>query len=93
LVQYKIPLSKRRLAELTASEMRRLVPHRPVILPLGSHQDQGPLTPPGDLSAKAVALRAADRATAGTETCVARVQPFGGADDFGSMPGGISRHD
>lgn len=93
MVQHKMPFSKRRLAELTAGEMRQLAPMRPVILlPLGSHEDQGPHAPMGDyLSAEAVAIRTAHRATeAGTETFVAPALPFGGADYFGSMPGGIS---
>ena len=43
------------------------------------------------LSAKAVAVRIAKTASeAGTETLVAPVLPFGGADYFASMPGGIS---
>ena len=43
------------------------------------------------LSAEGVALRIAARATdTGTETLVAPVLPFGGADYFASMPGGIS---
>ncbi|MBW4092144.1 MAG: creatininase family protein [Proteobacteria bacterium] len=87
------PASKLRLAALTAAEMRQAALRRPVILlPLGSHEDQGPHAPMGDyLSAEAVALRIAATATAaGTETLVAPVLPFGGADYFASMPGGIS---
>jgi creatinine amidohydrolase len=85
--------SKRRLAELTGDEMRQLPPRKPLILlPLGSHEDQGPHAPTGDyLSADAIALRIAARAAdAGTETFVAPALPFGGADFFASMPGGIS---
>ena len=88
-----MPLPKRRLAELTAGEMREIAPRRPVILlPLGSHEDQGPHAPMGDyLSAEGVAISIAARATdTGTETYVAPVVPFGGADYFASMPGGIS---
>ena len=84
---------KFRIAELTGGEMRALAARRPVILlPLGSHEDQGPHAPMGDyLSAEAVALRIAEAATkAGTETFVAPVLPFGGADYFASMPGGIA---
>jgi creatinine amidohydrolase len=91
--QDKIPPTKRRLAELTGGEMRQVASRRPVILlPLGSHEDQGPHAPMGDyLSAECVALRIAARATeAGTETLVAPALPFGGADYFASMPGGIS---
>lgn len=85
--------TKTRLGELTAGEMREVLPQRPVILlPLGSHEDQGPHAPMGDyLSAERVAERIAERATAaGTLTFVAPVLPFGGADFFASMPGGIS---
>ena len=91
--QPKIPLAKRRLAELTGGEMREIASRKPVILlPLGSHEDQGPHAPMGDfLSADGIAVRIAARATeAGTETFVAPVLPFGGADFFASMPGGIS---
>jgi creatinine amidohydrolase len=86
-------LKKYRMAELTATEMRDAVPRRPVLLlPLGSHEDQGPHAPMGDyLSADGVAVEIAKAATkAGTETYVAPVLPFGGADFFASMPGGIS---
>ncbi|MDE2514910.1 MAG: creatininase family protein [Rhodospirillales bacterium] len=81
------------MAEMTAAEMRAAVQRRPVVLlALGSFEDQGPHAPMGDyLSADAVALRIAERASeAGTETLLAPVLPFGGADYFASMPGGIS---
>ncbi len=86
-------MAKTRLGELTAGEMREVLPLRPVILlPLGSHEDQGPHAPMGDyLCAERVAERVAEQATAaGTPTFVAPVLPFGGADFFASMPGGIS---
>ena len=73
--------------------MRAALPLNPVILlPLGSHEDQGPHAPMGDyLSAERVAESIARRATQdGTPTLVAPVLPFGGADFFASMPGGIS---
>ncbi len=81
------------MGELTAGEMRAVLPDDPVILlPLGSHEDQGPHAPMGDyLSAERMAERIAERASAeGTRTLVAPVLPFGGADYFASMPGGIS---
>jgi creatinine amidohydrolase len=93
LVQPKMPLSQRRLAELNAGEIRQLAPRRPVRLPPpGCHEDQGPHTPMADYSsAEAVALRTAVRATeAGTEAFVAPVPPFGGADDFGNAPRGTA---
>jgi creatinine amidohydrolase len=89
----KLGMSKVRLSELTGGEAREVLARRPVILlPLGSQEDQGPHAPMGDyLSADAVAARIAAAATAaGTETLVAPVLPFGGADYFGTMPGGIA---
>jgi creatinine amidohydrolase len=88
-----MPLPKRRLAELSAGEKRQRAPRHPVTLPPpGSHEDKGPHIPIADQpSAEAVALRTAVRATqAGTETFVAPVPPFGGADDFGSAPRGTA---
>jgi creatinine amidohydrolase len=82
-----------RLGELTAVEVRELLGKNPVILlPLGSHEDQGPHAPMGDyLLAERVAVEIADRACAsGVETLVAPVIPFGGANYFGSTPGGIA---
>ena len=86
-------MTKFRMGELTGGEMRALAGEGPVILlPLGSHEDQGPHAPMGDyLSAERVAERIAARATAqGIRTLVAPVLPFGGADYFGTMPGGIA---
>ena len=88
-----MPLRKLRLAEITQGEAKEILPRNPVILlPMGSFEDQGPHAPMGDyLSADAIAERIARRATArGVETMIAPVLPFGGADYFGSMPGGIS---
>ncbi len=84
---------KLRMGELTGGEARVVLARRPVILlPMGSHEDQGPYAPMGDyLSAEKVALQIAAAARdAGTETLVAPVLPFGGADFFGTMPGGIA---
>jgi creatinine amidohydrolase len=84
---------KVRMAEITGGEARALYARDPVILlPMGSHEDQGPHAPMGDfLSADAIAEKIARRATGrGVETVVAPVLPFGGADYFGSMPGGIA---
>ncbi len=86
-------MAKFRMGELTGGEARAMVARNPVILlPLGSHEDQGPHAPMGDyLSAERVAERIAAAATAaGIETVVAPVLPFGGADYFGSMPMGIA---
>ncbi len=85
--------TKLRMAELTGGEAREIYQRNPVILlPMGSHEDQGPHAPMGDyLSADKIAALIAGRATQqGVETFVAPVLPFGGADYFGSMVGGIS---
>lgn len=82
-----------RLSELTAGEARPLLAQNPVILlPLGSQEDQGPHSPMGDyLCAARVAELIAEKANAdGVPTLVAPVLPFGGADHFGTMPGGIA---
>jgi creatinine amidohydrolase len=84
---------KVRMAELTGGEAREIYARNPVILlPMGSHEDQGPHAPMGDfLSAARIAELIAERASGqGTETFVAPVLPFGGADYFGAMPGGIA---
>lgn len=81
------------MGTLTGGEGRELYATNPVILlPMGSHEDQGPHAPMGDyLLAEKIAELAALRATAsGTRTVVAPVVPFGGVDYFGPMPGGIA---
>src|ERR1700734_1751299 len=78
---------------ITGGEARELYAKNPVIfLPMGSHEDQGPHAPMGDyLLAEKIAELAALRATAnGIRTVVAPVLPFGGADWFSPMPGGIA---
>src|ERR1700684_3739012 len=84
---------KVRLGEVTAGEAREILARNPVILlPMGSHEDQGPHAPMGDyLLAEKIAELAALRATElGTRPLVAPVLPFGGSDHFGSMIGGIA---
>ncbi|UFN47507.1 creatininase family protein [Roseomonas sp. OT10] len=81
------------MGTLTGGEGREAYAANPVILlPLGSHEDQGPHAPMGDyLLAEKMAELIALRATAaGTPTYVAPVLPFGGADWFGPMIGGIA---
>jgi creatinine amidohydrolase len=81
------------MGTLTGGEAREILAGNPVVLlPVGSHEDQGPHAPMGDhLLAEAPAAAAALRATAlGTRTLVAPVIPFGAADWFASMPGGIA---
>ncbi|WP_426956996.1 creatininase family protein [Muricoccus radiodurans] len=83
------------MGTLTGGEGREAYAKNPVILlPLGSHEDQGPHAPMGDyLLAEKMAELIALRATAaGTPTFVAPVLPFGGADWFGPMIGGIAIH-
>jgi creatinine amidohydrolase len=85
--------AKVRMAELTGGEARERLARRPVVLlPMGSHEDQGPHAPMGDyLSADGIAELIARRACErGTDTVVAPVLPFGGADYFGAMIGGIA---
>jgi creatinine amidohydrolase len=88
-----ITAPKVHMGTLTAGEARAAYLGNPVILlPMGSHEEQGPHAPMGDyLLAEQVAERIALAATAaGTPTFVAPVLPFGGADYFGAMPGGIA---
>jgi creatinine amidohydrolase len=84
---------KVRMGEITGDEARALYPRNPVILlPMGSHEDQGPHAPMGDyFLAERMAELIALRATAeGTRTVVAPVLPFGKGDFFGPMIGGIA---
>lgn len=87
------PAPKLSLAALTSAEARpRLAANPVLLLPLGSLEEQGPQTPMGDfLLAERIALLIAARAhAAGHDALVLPVLPFGGADYFGSVPGGIS---
>jgi creatinine amidohydrolase len=86
-------MDKVRMSELTAGEARQEYAAGPVILlPMGSHEDQGPHAPMGDwMLADAIAERIARRASErGTRTFVAPTVPFGGSDYFASSPGGIA---
>ena len=81
------------MGTITGGEGRALYAQNPIVLlPMGSHEDQGPHAPMGDYLlaeklAELIALRASSR---GTRTVVAPVLAFGGADYFGPMPGGIA---
>ena len=89
----EIAPTKVRMGEITGDEARSLYAKNPVILlPMGSHEDQGPHAPMGDyLLAEKMAELIALRATAeGTRTVVAPVLPFGKGDFFGPMIGGIA---
>lgn len=88
-----VPVTKVRMGEITGDEARALYPKNPVILlPMGSHEDQGPHAPMGDyFLAERMAELIALKATAeGTRTVVAPVLPFGKSDFFGPMVGGIA---
>jgi len=78
---------------ITGGEARELYRLNPVVLlPMGSHEDQGPHAPMGDylLAEKIAELSAVQATASGTRTVVAPVLPFGGADFFGPMIGGIA---
>ncbi len=81
-----------RIAELTAPEVAaRLAAGAAVLFPLGSLETHGPQAPMGDyLLAEAIADRVAAACTAqGTDALVLPSIPFGGADFFSLVPGGI----
>jgi creatinine amidohydrolase len=85
--------TKVRMGEITGDEARALYPTNPVILlPMGSHEDQGPHAPMGDyvLAEKMAELIALKATAEGTRTVVAPVLPFGKGDYFGPMIGGIA---
>ncbi|WP_202814413.1 creatininase family protein [Falsirhodobacter sp. alg1] len=78
---------KHALKDMTVAEFRDRLPHYPVILlPMGSHEEQGPHAPMGDYQlAEAIAERVAERAKAIAAPCL----PFGYAEFFRGFPGGI----
>jgi creatinine amidohydrolase len=81
------------MGTISGGEAREILKTNPVILlPMGSHEDQGPHAPMGDylLAEKIAELAALQASKAGTRTLVAPVLPFGGADWFGPMIGGIA---
>lgn len=78
---------KYRLAEMTFVEFRERMADDPVILiPLGSQEEQGPMAPMGDyMLTDIIAGRVAEAAGA----IAAPIMPFGYADYFRPVPGGI----
>lgn len=81
------------MGTITGGVAREILAKNPVILlPMGSHEDQGPHAPMGDyLLADKIAELAACRASErGVPALVAPVLPFGGADWFSPMIGGIA---
>jgi len=82
-----------RLAEMTSAAFAQAAKANPVILlPLGSHESHGSHLPMGDyVLAEMLAERIAAAATAaGVASFVAPCLPFGVADYFGSVPGGLA---
>lgn len=79
---------KRRISEMSWREVRAALASQPVVLlPLGSTEQHGPVSPTGDyLIADEIALRVAER----TGSLVAPVIPFGNSEYFRSFPGTIS---
>ena len=80
--------NKHRLEDLTFVEFRERIADDPVVLvPLGSQEEQGPMAPMGDfMLTRAIAERAAAEAGA----LAAPTLPFGHADYFRPVPGGIA---
>lgn len=78
-----------RMAELPAPEVAaRLSDGHAVLLPMGSLETHGPALPMGDyLLAEAIAMRIAQAAG---RALVAPPIPFGGADFFRGVPGGVA---
>ncbi|WBU60991.1 creatininase family protein [Paracoccus albus] len=79
--------AKHALKDMTVAEFRDRLKHEPVILlPLGSHEEQGPHAPMGDYQlAEAIALRIAEQSGAIAAPCL----PFGYAEFFRGFAGGI----
>lgn len=78
---------KHLLSQMTFREFAERIAEDPVILvPLGSQEEQGPTAPMGDyMLTEALAARVAERADA----IAAPTLPFGYADYFRPVPGGI----
>ena len=81
-------MAKHRLGEMSWREVRAALASQPVVLiPLGSTEQHGPVSPTGDyMITDAIALRVAER----TGSLVAPVIPFGNSEYFRSFPGTIS---
>lgn len=80
-------VSKHLLEEMTFLEFRERLAGDPVILlPLGSQEEQGPIAPMGDfMLTRALAARIAEQ----TGAIAAPTLPFGHADYFRAVPGGM----
>lgn len=78
---------KHRLKDMSFVEFRQRMADDPVIiLPLGSQEEQGPTCPMGDYMLTEIL---ADRIAAEAGAIVAPVIPFGYADYFRPVPGGV----
>jgi creatinine amidohydrolase len=80
-------MRKNALKDMTFAEFRERLPEKPVILlPFGSQEEQGPHAPMGDfMLTEAIALKVAELSGA----IAAPTIPFGYADFFKTIPGGI----
>src|SRR3954453_3471906 len=78
---------KHLIAEMTFREFEAIIPDNPVILlPMGSQEEHGPMAPMGDfMLTQAIAERVAEASGA----LAAPTVPFGYADYFRPIPGGI----
>lgn len=73
---------------MTFREFEAILPEKPVIIiALGSQEEQGPTCPMGDYQLTEVV---ADRVAAEAGAIVAPIMPFGYADYFRTVPGGIA---
>jgi creatinine amidohydrolase len=80
--------AKHRLAEMSFVEFRARMAENPVmVIALGSQEEQGPTCPMGDYRLTEII---ADRAAEQAGGIVAPIIPFGYADYFRSVPGGIA---
>jgi creatinine amidohydrolase len=81
-------MAKRRISEMSWREVRAALAAQPVVLiPLGSTEQHGPVSPTGDyLIADEIAVRVAER----TNSLITPVIPFGNSEYFRSFPGTIS---
>lgn len=79
---------KHLLKDMTFVEFReRMAEHPPILLPFGSQEEQGPHAPMGDfMLTERVAALVAERADA----IAAPTVPFGYAEYFRAMPGGVA---
>ncbi len=82
-----MPDRKHALKDMTFVEFRERMSEEPVILlPLGSQEEQGPQGPMGDFMLSEIL---AERAAGLADAIAAPTLPFGYADVFRCMPGGI----